>query len=491
MKNIEKIKNKDMSDKKEFILLKDNNFYNLIVYISNDFIFLKCLSYEAKFKIEEFSQLIKCKFNSIQEGLDYLNTLFINEKIEIKDIISNDKIILKIKIDENSTNQENEIYIYLIDNKINKDYMINKIYNSNLILEKELKQLKGGNINMEKELKGNKLNDIDKNKFSDNLNIKSIISIKAFTRNPKENTFSLFNSIDDILILIYSTKEYSIISHNINNNKKMIEVKNAHDDDIIGFNHFLDNKNKKDLIMSISALNFLKIWDTKNWECILHLSKINNNGLLSSACFLKNNINECFIITSNSNYGVGTEKIKIFNLEGKIIKELTNSNEDTSYVDTYYEDEKSKIYIIVCIKYYIKSYDYSENKLYHKYSEKKEGHHYSAFINKTEGIVKLIESCIVDGFIRIWNFHHGNLLCKINTNMKVCSLCLWNYKYLISGSLDGKILIIDLLNQIVIKTIEGHKNWINCIRKFKNNKYGECLITQGFDDQIQIWTNNI
>ena len=98
---------------------------------------------------------------------------------------------------------------------------------------------------------------------------------------------------------------------------------------------------------------------------------------------------------------------------------------------------------------------------------------------------------MIDGCIRIWNFHHGNLLCKINTNMKVCSLCLWNYKYLISGSLDGKILIIDLLNQIIIKTIDGHKNWINCIRKFKNNNYGEFLITQGFDDQIQIWTNNI
>ena len=271
----------------------------------------------------------------------------------------------------------------------------------------------------------------------------------------------------------------------------MIEVKNAHEDDIIGFNHFLDKKNKKDLVMSISTLNVLKIWDAKNWECILHLSKINKNGLLSSACFLKNNNQECLIVTSNSNYTVGTEKIKIFNLKGEIIKKIKNSNEDTLYIDTYYEKEQSKTYIIVCIKNYIKSYDYDDNKLYQKYSEKKDGHHYSAFVIKTDGIVKLIESCIIDGCIRIWNFHHGNILFKINTNMKVCSLCLWNYKYLISGSLDGKLLIIDLLNQIIIKTIDAHKNWINCIRKFKNNNFGEFLITQGFDDQIQIWDNNI
>ena len=48
MENIQEIKDKD---KKEFILLKDNNFYSLIVYIKNDSIFLKCLSYDIKTNI--------------------------------------------------------------------------------------------------------------------------------------------------------------------------------------------------------------------------------------------------------------------------------------------------------------------------------------------------------------------------------------------------------------------------------------------------------
>ena len=42
-----------------------------------------------------------------------------------------------------------------------------------------------------------------------------------------------------------------------------------------------------------------------------------------------------------------------------------------------------------------------------------------------------------------------------------------------------------------IKNIEGHKNWVNYIQKFKNQKYGEYLITQGFDDLIKIWSNQI
>ena len=58
--------------------------------------------------------------------------------------------------------------------------------------------------------------------------------------------------------------------------------------------------------------------------------------------------------------------------------------------------------------------------------------------------------------------------------------------------INKQIILIDLINQVVVKTIDkAHKNWVNCIKKFKNNKYGECLVTQGFDEQIQIYSNKI
>jgi hypothetical protein len=74
----------------------------------------------------------------------------------------------------------------------------------------------------------------------------------------------------------------------------------------------------------------------KNMECILFLQKINKVGLLSSACFLKNGDDQCYIVTCNSNYTVGTENIKVFNLKGEKVKEINNSNEDSLYIDTYY-----------------------------------------------------------------------------------------------------------------------------------------------------------
>ena len=475
MENIQS-KNEEIINKNEFRLMKNNIFYEFILERTNDSILLKYLKYKIIFKLGELSIIANHKLNSIEEEFNYLKNLFFNNRISIKEILPKKSIILNINEDNNS---QNKFYIYLSYKDLNKDFIINRFYNKSIILEKESNKLK----NMEKK-------NSDKN-FSNNINLKPILNIKSFTRNPKEYTFTIFCSLNNILCLIYGTKDYSIICYNLNDNKKKIEIKNAHDDDIIGFNHFFDKKNKTDLIMSFSSLNFLKIWRLSDWECILYLQNINKMGLLSSACFLSNNGDECYIVTSNSNIGVGTGKIKIYNLKAEIIKEINNSNEDCLLVNTYLDEDKNKIFIIACSKNYVKSYDYNDNKLYHKYNDNTNGHHCSTIINKKGDLVKLIESCTSDGFIRIWNFHYGNLLSKIKTNAKVCSLCLWNNKYIFCGIIEGLILLIDLENQIVIKIIEGHKNWVNYIQKFKNEELGECLITQGFDDLIKIWSNQI
>jgi len=479
----------EILNEKEYKLKNGNIFYKIFLYLTNDSILIKCLEYEMKLLVGEFSKLIKNNLNSLQEEFNFLDSLFANGHIEIKEVIENNKIILNMKISQN--NQENNIFLYLSFNGLNKDFIINDLYNKNGNLEKECSKLKNDILN-EKSYKQNNENTCNNNIFSDKINFKSIKKLKSSTKNPKENTFYLFNSKDNILYLIYSSLERSIIAYDINDHKQIIEIKSAHDDDIIGFNHIFDKRNKRDLIISMSSLNFLKVWDIQKWECLLYLTKINLMGLLASACFLYDyDKDETYIVTSNSNYGVGTENVKIYNLNGEVIKTMKNSNEDTLSVCIYYEEDQSKTYIIVCCKNYIKSYDYNDNKLYHKYYEKNLGHHFSIKIEKSNDLVKLFETCSSDGFIRIWNFHHGNLLFKINTNVKICSLCLWNEKYLFSGTIDGKLLLVDILNQKVINTLDGHKNWLNCIKKIKNNKNEEYLITQGYDDQIQIWLNDI
>ena len=55
---------------------------------------------------------------------------------------------------------------------------------------------------------------------------------------------------------------------------------------LLYFWHIYDKNNKRDLIMTISASNNnIKIWNLNNFECLLNLSSINEEGLLQSACF--------------------------------------------------------------------------------------------------------------------------------------------------------------------------------------------------------------
>ena len=141
-------------------------------------------------------------------------------------------------------------------------------------------------------------------------------------------------------------------------------------------------------------------------------------------------------MTSNRQIGFSSEPIKSFNLKGEKIKELKNSDEMTFFIDNYYDNILSKIFIIAGNYGYVKSYDYDNNELYFKYKDKFLNlfdTHFSIVINNKNDIVQLIESSC-DGNLRIWNFHNGLLLNRI----KVCDnyfhgICLWDNNYIFVG----------------------------------------------------------
>ena len=120
--------------------------------------------------------------------------------------------------------------------------------------------------------------------------------------------------------------------------------------------------------MSISYIdNNIKVWNANNWYCIISITNINKAGYLYSSCFLNQN-NQIYIITSNYKEKLfgKTEPIKIFNLNGKFINEINNSNEQTFFIDTYYDNILSKNYIIVGNYNFSQSYDFDRKNVYQK-----------------------------------------------------------------------------------------------------------------------------
>ena len=341
---------------------------------------------------------------------------------------------------------------------------------------------------------------MDKNPKKENELIKNPKDIKllydltedSYSNYILDGSFIIFNSIDNILYLIYLTNHNQIINFNFNDKQKISELKHYHKHYITGFKHFFDKKNKRDLIMSISSEdNNIIIWDIKNLNCILNIVNINKGGVLHSACFLSDKDNY-YIVTSNcsqSPFYINFDPIKIFESNGKLFKEINESNEKTYYIDTYYDNTLSKKYIVTCNFNYVKSYDYEKNELYHKYYDKDEGAHFTFNIYNDENNIKLIESSNM-GDIRIWNFHSAELLNKIIVNNKrLFSICLWNNDYLFVGCDDGTIKLIEIKNRNIITSLEGHKNIVLTIKKINHSNYGECLVSKGFkEDQIKIWS---
>ena len=233
--------------------------------------------------------------------------------------------------------------------------------------------------------------------------------------------------------------------------------------------------------------NNIKLWNINNWECLLNIKNINNKGILNSACFLNNN-EKLYILTSNYNYN-NSESIKVYDFNGNKISEINDSNDETFFIDTYYNNKLSRNYIITGNEGYIKSYDYNDNNLYHKYYDKDNYGHLSLTINDNDKDIKLIESSC-DGYIRIWNFDSGILINKLKiSNDKLFGICLWDNNYLFVGCKDKTIKLIDIQNNKIISSLIGHNDFVISIKKINHPQYGQCIISQGFDNKIKLWNN--
>ena len=73
-----------------------------------------------------------------------------------------------------------------------------------------------------------------------------------------------------------------------------------------------------------------------------------------------------------------------------LINEINNSNNITDVLNTYYDKNYMKNYIITGNVGFAISYDYNENKRYHKYYEEGDNYvHNSMVINNMNEIIKL------------------------------------------------------------------------------------------------------
>ena len=509
----------------EFELIKGNYVYKIIVCKSKDNILMKYKNYEILLNNNDLSILAKIPMNTIDEAYEYIVEQFEYHKVIIKDIRIKVSITLlfNLNIEQNKKiefslgyksgnftiindlNYYSKEYFNKINDEMNlvKDEMnlvkeeINLVKDEIVSLKNEMEINKDNNnyININNKENENDNQNDNKNNNGNDLEFQCDITKDAYSNLYLSDTFSVFESLNKILYLVYSNKKKSIMFYDLINNKNLKEIQNSHMKYITNLRHYLDKIIKRDLLLSISGEDHnIKVWNIDNdkFDCLVDIKNVNTNGFLYSACILNEN-NRNYIISSHyytkNNY---CENIKVFDFDQTKIKEINNSNYMTYYIDSYYDKKSKKNYILTCNEGFIKSYDYNINDVYKQYCDSDDNNkgHFNMIVTECKGIIEIIESSF-DGNIRIWDFHSGKLLNKI----KICDdcireICLWNKEYIFIGCDDKTIKLVKIDNGTIIKELEGHKNYVISLKQIIHPKYGQCLISQGlFSDNIKLWIN--
>ena len=373
----------------------------------------------------------------------------------------------------------------------NKDKMKEKELTDIKILNKKTDRAKN-EINLENDDKKLNINENTNNQIDIHFGM-DIINDSYSNDTAVDNMFIVFKAINNILYIIYAKDKPSIIIYNLIDNKKINEIKNAHTCYINNFKHYLDKINKRDLVLSISSFdNNIKLWNINSMDCLLNIKSAYKKGEMYSACFLYAD-SQIYIVSCNDYYPDKPGPIKVFNLEGKKVKEINNSKERTFFIDIYYDNKFDNIYILVGNKNYVKSYDYLKNTLYRKYCDESLSYHNCIIMynGDDDNIIKLIESSN-DGNIRIWNFNSGELLKKFevfnNRKFGLYGMCLLRNKYLFVGCADKTIKLLEKDTGKIIKILHGHYEFPSTVKIINHPHYGEILISKGGEyDVIKLW----
>jgi WD40 repeat protein len=393
---------------------------------------------------------------------------------EVEFIFSNDNTDKKIKIKF----KENQIIDEVLNNVISSDNslsdikIINLTCNNNQINRKET--FKNNNIinndiilveyTNDEENNGN---DSEENEGLIIFEFNKFITEKAYVNKPSANlraiidrTFDVFKSLNNKYLLICSNSDdyekYDLLCYDILSDKIIFQKNEAHSNKIYTCIHYLDEINKRDLLITGSFDKTIKIWKIED-EFKLLYEKIpdynfKENTYLLSECLLFNN-NDLYLITSAYEMYSNGYDILFYDLYNNIqdFNILESSQENVNYLESYYYDG---VPLIISGNYgNIKIFNFKENKLIKEFNdkdEKKRFNYSSCKIHRTIEKNWLISSCY-DGYLHIWDYDNPlQLINKINSiaDNYIVGLELINNQILFVGGGEGSFKEYDLKNDM-------------------------------------------
>ena len=181
----------------------------------------------------------------------------------------------------------------------------------------------------------------------------------------------------------------------------------------------------------------------------------------------------------------------------KNIKNIKKTNDNnTIYAINWKNKINGNYYIIEFCYHKISINNLSKNELgYELYNKNTNKYFYFCgfvYYNKEINNNDLLITTSTNGYIEIWDLINKNLIKYLylkGYNIKNC--IQWNERYIIVIESNRCFLIIDIFNLKVISKISGlYTKNILCVKKIKDKKYDECLVSCGYDNCIHLWCIN-
>ena len=317
------------------------------------------------------------------------------------------------------------------------------------------------------------------------LKFKKDIATNSIKKSSGTQTFALFKSLKGDKILAWATDEKTIELYDLEKESPIKTIKDAHKNDIYCCKHYVDTKTNSDLLISSSYENCIKVWNIENTDApIVSIEKPHSCGFIFSCCILSHEkLNENYILSSADN-----DSIKVFDFNGKFVKEGLKFNGYINLLSTYYDKKEDKFLVIDANSRNIEVFDFNDLTKTYKYFKLKIDCVHSYFIiHETENQVQLIDSNM-NGFIHIWDFHTAECLKSISINTSVNGICLWDQQYLITTGKNKEIKVVDLNEGKIVRSILGHTKDTISVQKINLSKYGDCIITHSLDKCLKLWS---
>ena len=427
---------------------------------------------EVEFQLNGISTIIPCKFEEkmlnicqryalnikINIGMLYFtyNNQLINYKFTFNHYSKKEKIIINVhEINKNINNEDK------IENKENNHYdsSIYKSFKKNPHLKYKMDIT---NINLDG------LNDL----------------FDVYIPNKDNQTY--IAAPNKNIINIYLLKNMELIISLKKNNFNITFVK-----------YFINNKNKKEYLLSADLGNYVMVYDINNDYSLLQL--INTDYLeeiqILSCLIISDNHSEVFIITSSYNPKLEIDSCplsaaKIFSLKHGNFVSLIHTyyylRSNIFYLLSWYNKYNKEDYVIELAHKEILIFNLYWKDLYHRFSH--DDFKTSGFIYIKNNHDYLCTSSQT-GYINIYDLIDKIEINKINiNNSNLGHIIQWNSKYaIVADFLNKSFKILDLEFFKIISNIENN-NYMHIVKKVYHPKYGESLLTADSSNLIKLWT---